>query len=127
MDRGQEVESSTAVAVAEDGCLGAFLLVADELATTRQTRLHPETFRTKGLEPFSLTLVQVPNPHASTHVHVDLNTTQQKQWSFFLLALPFSSRASRRQVNTTLFVSPARHVAKELFSALASVGRRPAS
>jgi len=68
MDRGQEVGSSTAVAVAEDGCLGAFLLVADELATTRQTRLHPETFRTKGLESFSLTLVQLPNPHAPTYV-----------------------------------------------------------
>lgn len=127
MDRGQEVGSSTAVAIAEDGCLGASLLVADELATTRQTRLHPETFRTKGLESFSLTRVQVPNPQAPTHVRIDVNTTQQKQWFFLSPCCAFFFRALRRQVNTTLIVIPARHVAKELFSALASVGRRPAS
>lgn len=89
MDRGQEVGSSTAVVgVAEDRCLDASLLVADELATTRQRRLHPETLRTKGLESFSLTLVHVPNPYALfPHTYVYKQIRHGKQWSFFHLAV----------------------------------------
>jgi hypothetical protein len=121
MDRGQEVGSSTAVAVAEDGCLGAFLLVADELATTRQTRLHPETFRTKGLESFSLTLVRVPNPHAPRTYIYEYVTI--KTMVFLSLNCALFFHAFTRQANTTLIIVLARHTTKELFSALASVGR----